>query len=287
MDIPRVLIVSHEMKEYKFCKPMMLSWNVEVDFFENIFIVFNKIQEKHYDVIILDIFYSEMPEINIIARIKSIIPDIKIIIVSKDGNKKNIVKYLRYGVFDVLEKPIIPEFINHSIRKALDFNVIELRYRKSLEEIRRKNKEMAEMNETLSDLTRAVEKVQKITERKIVQQIRTCIMPIIENLQHDRALQVYESRFGRLAGYLEEIISGSVTNLEMHGGLSRREIQMALMIRDGMTNEEIATHLHISSETVKVHRRNIRKKLGIVGTKNKLNVYLHSLEGQPAARRYM
>jgi DNA-binding NarL/FixJ family response regulator len=50
------------------------------------------------------------------------------------------------------------------------------------------------------------------------------------------------------------------------------------MIGNDMTTEEIAAQLCISPETVKTHRRNIRKKLGIVGTRRQLNNYLRSLE---------
>jgi DNA-binding CsgD family transcriptional regulator len=46
-----------------------------------------------------------------------------------------------------------------------------------------------------------------------------------------------------------------------------------------MTNEEIAARLHISSETVRTHRRNIRKKLGMKGTKARLDVHLLALAG--------
>ena len=287
MDVPRVLIVSHEMREYRFFELMMFSWNVEVEWVENSLFVIHKMKEKRYDAVILDIFSSEIHDSTLVVRIKNAFKDVKIILMCSNENKKYLTRYLKYGVFDILEKPIIPEIINNSLRKALDFKMLEIQYRRSLEEIRQKNKEMMEMDETLSELTKTIEKIQRLTERKIIQQIRTLIMPIIEHLQHDTALKTYEPQLERLTGYLEEIIAGSVTNLEVYGGLSRREIQMALMIRDGMTNEEIAAQLHISSETVKVHRRNIRKKLGIAGTKNRLNVYLHSLKGQSIAEKYV
>jgi DNA-binding CsgD family transcriptional regulator len=54
------------------------------------------------------------------------------------------------------------------------------------------------------------------------------------------------------------------------------------MIGNDMTTEEIAAQLCISPETVKTHRRNIRKKLGIVGTRHQLNNYLRSLESVAA-----
>jgi len=45
-------------------------------------------------------------------------------------------------------------------------------------------------------------------------------------------------------------------------GLSRREQQLMLLLRDGLTNKEIASQLNISEQTVKNHVHNIMRKLG-------------------------
>ena len=49
------------------------------------------------------------------------------------------------------------------------------------------------------------------------------------------------------------------------------------MIKVGMTTEEIADRMNITSDTVKTHRRNIRKKLELVGNKCNLNSYLQAM----------
>jgi DNA-binding CsgD family transcriptional regulator len=48
------------------------------------------------------------------------------------------------------------------------------------------------------------------------------------------------------------------------------------MIRQGRTNDEIAEQLYIAPSTVKTHRRNIRKKLGLAGAKNRLQAYFQT-----------
>ena len=45
-------------------------------------------------------------------------------------------------------------------------------------------------------------------------------------------------------------------------GLSRREQQLMMLLRDGLTNKEIASELNISEQTVKNHVHNIMRKLG-------------------------
>lgn len=44
-----------------------------------------------------------------------------------------------------------------------------------------------------------------------------------------------------------------------------REIQIVNLAKEGLTNKEIAILLNIEVSTVKCHRRNIMKKLGLKG----------------------
>lgn len=45
--------------------------------------------------------------------------------------------------------------------------------------------------------------------------------------------------------------------------LSKRELQLVRMIKQGMTNKEVAGELHLSVHTVDAHRKKIHAKLGV------------------------
>lgn len=45
--------------------------------------------------------------------------------------------------------------------------------------------------------------------------------------------------------------------------LTFREVEIIALIREGLSNEQIAARIHLSIETVKTHRKNIHFKLGI------------------------
>ena len=63
----------------------------------------------------------------------------------------------------------------------------------------------------------------------------------------------------------------------MHQALAALTVQegrIATLIAQGLSTEAIAAQLYIAPATVKVHRRNIRKKLGLVGPRHRLHAYL-------------
>jgi LuxR family maltose regulon positive regulatory protein len=45
--------------------------------------------------------------------------------------------------------------------------------------------------------------------------------------------------------------------------LSEREIDVLQLVAEGLTNQEIASRLYLSLNTIKVHTRNIYSKLGV------------------------
>ena len=53
--------------------------------------------------------------------------------------------------------------------------------------------------------------------------------------------------------------------------LTKREIEVFQLLGNGMTRDEIANKLYISSETVKMHTKNIYKKLK---AKNKIDALI-------------
>ncbi len=58
------------------------------------------------------------------------------------------------------------------------------------------------------------------------------------------------------------------------GALTKREVQVALLIADGLSNKEIANRLFISERTVKTHLHNIFKKINV---SQRIQVALHTL----------
>ena len=108
-----------------------------------------------------------------------------------------------------------------------------------------------------------IAKEKEETEKSIVLKIRSLIIPIIEQLHYDKNLKKHKDQLGLFIKQMEELTSGLATDIDIATSLSFSELRIACLIKEGLTTEKIADQLNISQSTVKTHRKNIRKKLGI------------------------
>lgn len=65
--------------------------------------------------------------------------------------------------------------------------------------------------------------------------------------------------------------------------LSPKEAKIACLIKDGLTNKEIAKMLNLSKSTILTHRHHVRAKLGLKNKKQNLQTYLNSLGTQQSS----
>ncbi len=103
------------------------------------------------------------------------------------------------------------------------------------------------------------------------------MLPYIEKLK--------KRKFGEDAAYLNiieanlhEVISSLATTTS--GKLYRltpQELLVANLIKDGRQDKDISEMLNSSIHTIKAHRRNIRKKLGLIKEKANLRTFLSNL----------
>ena len=120
---------------------------------------------------------------------------------------------------------------------------------------------------------------------KLVNNIKKLVIPYLEmmnqtGLQEDQARNV-----GMALANLNNIIS-PVANKMSHklSKLSPRELEVALLVKDGKSTLEIADGLCISDSAVSVHRKNIRRKMGLKGRRVNLRVFLQGVEDSDFSR---
>jgi len=138
------------------------------------------------------------------------------------------------------------------------------------------NKQLIETNKALSVLAKNLDITQKESEKRVIQKIRNYIMPIIEKLREDKNIERYRADFDLLTSYIRGLTSDLADDIKIALVLSTTELRVSSLIRNGMTNQEIAKHLYITLATVKTHRRNIRRKLDLHNSGINLKVYMKS-----------
>lgn len=110
-------------------------------------------------------------------------------------------------------------------------------------------------------------------QKKTVSRICSFLTSLLDRLKGD-GIKNCSHEIGLLNSYFEELEGRSVGQIGRTSPLSSRESQVMSMIKAGMTTQGIAEQLHISSDTVKTHRRSIRRKLEMVGSKADLASHL-------------
>jgi len=161
-------------------------------------------------------------------------------------------------------------------RDVTEHKRAEAALKKREAELARVNKQLIATNRALSVLAKNLDTTQKESEKRVVRKIRSYIIPIIEKLRQDKNIERYRSDFDLLASYIRDLTSELADDMKIALSLSNTEVRVASLIRDGLSNQEIATHLYITLATVKTHRRNIRRKLDLHNSGINLKAYMKS-----------
>jgi len=148
--------------------------------------------------------------------------------------------------------------------------------RRAHEAIRREHQALQEANTALRTVLSRLEEEKREIRASILANIQKIIMPILFELE----LQVtgrQRSYVTLLRQSLQEIASPFLTQMaRSHMVLTPSEIAICTMIRNGLSTKEIAQLRCISVATVRRHRENIRRKLGLRNRKANLATYLQA-----------
>jgi len=128
-------------------------------------------------------------------------------------------------------------------------------------------------NIALREVLMHIEEEKLRIKQDISQNISNLILPTLEQLRsisRGRSKVLTEA----LAKELKNIMEPSERLLSTYSRLSRREIEISNMIRNGLSSKEIATNLGLVPETINRHRNRIREKLGLVGKPVSLRDFL-------------
>jgi len=143
--------------------------------------------------------------------------------------------------------------------------------------VKERTENLEDMNTALRVLLKGREEDKHSHEEKILANINELVMPYLNRLKGTRLDERQRASISIIEANLKDIIApfgskSAARNLS----LTPSEIQIANLIKHGMTAKEIAGITSLSPRTIECHRASIRKKLGIKNRKVNLRVYLLS-----------
>ena len=138
------------------------------------------------------------------------------------------------------------------------------------------NRELLETNQAVFVLARNLDKKKEELEKKYFEMCTSKLIPILKRLQKDVYCQKRQADLELMISYLNNITYDSPLHEQIEYHLTEQEMRVAVMVRRGLTSQQIADLLCTSYLTVKTHRQNIRKKLKINNTNINLVSYLRS-----------
>ncbi|MCB2187609.1 MAG: LuxR C-terminal-related transcriptional regulator [Deltaproteobacteria bacterium] len=116
-------------------------------------------------------------------------------------------------------------------------------------------------------------------ETAVQENLRRTVLPRLDRLRQAKSPEQREILLDALEAGLVELTSGFTRTLSSpEYDLSNRELEVAGLVRNGHTTDQISDFLCISRSTVLFHRNNLRVKLGLKKKKISLAAYLRQLK---------
>ena len=132
-------------------------------------------------------------------------------------------------------------------------------------------------HQAMHELLQQIEWEKQKVKEGIASTVAEVLLPFVQKLKCQNG-QIDDQHLIALENSLRELHSGlgccPITN---NLDLSLREIEVAQMIRQGVTTKAIAQALNVSIKTIETHRSRIRKKLGVRNPQINLSTHLRSL----------
>lgn len=145
----------------------------------------------------------------------------------------------------------------------------------SREELARYSESLEKTNEALKIIIEGIETQKKDFEEKIKQSMTLTVMPILEQLKLQDTSETVTFLIKSLEFNIANLFSSFSFDIMRDAHvLTPREARICEMIRAGLSSKQIAKVMSISPQTVLVHRKNIRKKLGVDRSRRNLASFL-------------
>ena len=239
--------------------------------------VLDLLKEELPDLVILDIQGPNAYGFELSQAIisKDTTKNIPIIIICTLPELYDKEKAFELGCYDFITKPFSAVEVLARIKNCL----LVQQYQKQLEKkVQERTTNLEEMNSALTVLLKKRDDDKKEMEGKIFTNYKSLIAPFLQKLKssltksdQQNLMNIVESNLKEFLQPFSQKLSDPMVNL------TPTEIQIASMVKQGLSNKEMAQILNNSIRTITNHRQHIRKKLDLKNKKINLRSFLSTL----------
>ena len=151
----------------------------------------------------------------------------------------------------------------------------------SQEELQKTKEDAKRINTALDVFLQHREIDKTETQDTLSRDVEGSVMPFLKKLKKNVNYKDQLHLIDVIQNNLEQVVTTYGRNNKLSNicqKLTPAEIQVASMVRQGLSTKMIATTLQLSSGTIGIHRKNIRKKLGLNGGTDSLCSFLSTLD---------
>ncbi len=103
------------------CHSILTGEGFEVGLAENGYAGLKKIEEEHFDIILLDLMMPGLRGIDLLEHVKARHPDTLVIVITGYATLEHAVEAMKKGAFDFISKPFSPEDLRTVIGRAIEY----------------------------------------------------------------------------------------------------------------------------------------------------------------------
>lgn len=138
-----ILLIEDELEVRESYVDMFGFLNLEVDTAENGKKGLEKLEKKHYDIILTDLNMPEIDGLETMRRVKKKDPEIEVIVITGFATIENAVDAMKQGAFDYITKPVSLEHVKIVMNKCIQ----KIMARRENQTLRDTNSQLRELNE--------------------------------------------------------------------------------------------------------------------------------------------
>lgn len=254
---------------------------------------------KKPDIVLLDLSLPDSHGLDTVQAMRAALPETPIVVLTGHDDDAFSIAALEAGAQDYLVKGQFDhDALGRAVRHALVRGELERKIRENekillgarnrlqqqveemASQLKRLRGEFEDVNTALKVLLDNRDKDKAAAQDALAREMSREIAPFLLKLKksvHDRKqanlLDVLENNLQQLAFSYGNANAG----IPLFRQLTPVETQVASMIKQGLSTKDIATALSLSPETINVHRKHIRRKLGLGGRADNLRSHLASL----------